>query len=194
MAEAAKVEQTILSVVAIEMETAETSQQTTFLRLMREFEAALRRLVQVYADKPADRDDLFQEIALAVWRAIPQFRGEASERTWLYRIAHNVALSNQVRRGKQAKRTSPDEPPMDWPSGQPHPEQQALARERRELLVDLIRALPPADRQILLLHLEGFSDAEVGEVSGLSAGAVATRLSRARARIAERLRAMGVAR
>ena len=105
-----------------------------------------------------------------------------------------MALSNQVREGKHDKRRTPVEPAMDWPSRRPHPEQQALDRERRELLVGLVRALPADDRQILLLHLEGLSDPEVAEVSGLSPGAVATRLSRARVRIAERLRAMGVTR
>lgn len=168
--------------------------EARFLRLMRQFEAALWRLVQVYAARPADRDDLFQEIALALWRALPRFRGESSERTWLYRIAHNVALSNQVRRNRHDKRSSPDELAADWPSARPHPEQQALDHERRELLVALIGALPPVDCQVLLLHLEGLTDAEVGEISGLSPGAVATRLSRARARIGEKLRAMGVAR
>jgi RNA polymerase sigma-70 factor, ECF subfamily len=195
MAGTAKVGQTNVSVHTEADSASETAgREADFLRLMRQFEPALWRLVQVYTPKPADRDDLFQEIALALWRALPRFRGESSERTWLYRIAHNVALSGQVRRSKQDKRTSPVEPAMDWPSGQPHPEQQALDQERRALLVALVVALPPADRQILLLHLEGLSDAEVGEISGLSPGAVATRLSRVRSRIGEKFRAMGVAR
>ena len=165
--------------------------EAAFLRLMEQFQAAIW-LVSVYAAKPADRDDLFQEIALAIWTAIPRFRGESSERTWLYRIAHNVALSHQVRTGRHEVRTRAVESTADWPSQRPHPEQQTLDRERTELLVELARALPAADRQVLLLHLEGLSDAEVAEVSGLTAGAVATRLSRARSRIADKLRAMGV--
>lgn len=179
---------------AIETGAGEADREAAFLRLMAEFRAAIWRLVCAYTAKAADREDLFQEIALAIWTAIPRFRGESSERTWLYRIAHNVALSNQTRVGRHERHARTVEPAMDWPSQGLHPEQQALHRERSELLVELVRTLPAGDRQVLLLHLEGLSDAEVAEVSGLSAGAVATRLSRTRSRIAEKLRAMGVRR
>ena len=52
---------------------------------------SIRRLCAAYAFSAADREDLFQDIFLAVWRALPGFRGDSSVRTWLYRIAHNVA-------------------------------------------------------------------------------------------------------
>jgi RNA polymerase sigma factor (sigma-70 family) len=64
-----------------------------FVQLMVEFAQPMRRLCAAYANRAVDRDDLFQEIFLAVWRALPAFRGDASARTWLYRIAHNVALT-----------------------------------------------------------------------------------------------------
>src|SRR5271157_3657211 len=72
----------------------------TFLRLISEYRGAMRRLAAVYVNDSRDREDLVQEIAVALWQAIPKFRGEASERTWLYRIAHNTAItaSTKLRR------------------------------------------------------------------------------------------------
>src|SRR6478672_3303549 len=71
----------------------DASQRGAFLRLMQDYQAALHRLAAAYVDAPADREDLFQEIATALWQAIPNYRGEASERTWLYRVAHNTAIT-----------------------------------------------------------------------------------------------------
>src|SRR5271167_4177134 len=73
------------------------SQREAFLRLIEQYQPPLRRLAGAYLQRPADREDLVQEIALALWQAIPNFRSDASERTWLYRIAHNVAISSSAK-------------------------------------------------------------------------------------------------
>jgi RNA polymerase sigma-70 factor, ECF subfamily len=158
-----------------------------FLRLLDEFEQPLRRLTAGYAAAPSDREDLFQEIAVAVWGAVPRFRGESSERTWVYRIAHNTALTWKGKSRRRWAREREDETPETRSDGRPHPEDQALERERRERLAAMVRSLPPADRQLVLLYLEELSTREISEVSGLSENAVATRLSRIRARLAERV-------
>ena len=75
----------------------EAARSDVFVRLLEQYEPALRRLAGGYAEREADREDLFQDIAVGLWQAIPKFRGEASERTWLYRIAHNIAISSSAR-------------------------------------------------------------------------------------------------
>src|SRR5262249_18373951 len=87
--------------------TTDQKHRARFAELMVEFERPMRRLCAAYASRAADREDLFQEIFLAVWRALPAFRGDASARTWLYRIAHNVALTGQARRRRRDARESP---------------------------------------------------------------------------------------
>src|SRR5215472_18964622 len=66
-------------------ETALVSQESgrndVFLRLMQQFEPALRRLSAAYFDREADRADLFQEIAVALWQAIPKFRGQSDRKS-----------------------------------------------------------------------------------------------------------------
>lgn len=151
-----------------------------FQQLLADYGAALQRLTAGYADAPADREDLLQEIRVAIWQALPRFRGDASERTWVYRIAHNVAISASVRRRRRREDSLSDR------SDPAHTPEAAYAdNERREILIRAVRSLDGVDKQIVLLYLESLSNSEIGEIVGLSEGAVATRLSRARGRLAE---------
>ena len=67
-----------------------------FCELFEAYQPAMRRLVAAYVVNPADREDLLQDIAAGIWKSLPDFRGESSERTWLYRIAHNIAIGDLV--------------------------------------------------------------------------------------------------
>jgi RNA polymerase sigma-70 factor (ECF subfamily) len=138
---------------------------------MAEFERPMRRLCSAYAGRAADRDDLFQEIFLAAWRALPAFRGDASARTWLYRIAHNVALTWQARQ----RRRDGHESPLDEDHG-PGAEMDVRRLELRRA----IARMPAGDRTLVLLWLEGLSAVEIEEVTGVKAATVAVRLSRIR--------------
>src|SRR5215212_5546766 len=69
-----------------------------FDRLVAANGPALTRLAGSYTNTSTDRDDLLQEIAMALWQALPRFRGECSERTFLFRIAHNRAIAHLARR------------------------------------------------------------------------------------------------
>ena len=85
----------------------ESDYKAQFSELMETFAGPIRRLCAAYAFSAADREDLFQDIFLAVWRALPGFRGDSSVRTWLYRIAHNVAFTWQTRdRRRQYRETA----------------------------------------------------------------------------------------
>lgn len=169
----------------------DATRRAKFLGLMDRYEAALRRLVSGYAERPADREDLFQEIAVGLWKAIPRFRGEASERTWLYRIAHNVAISASVRLWNRGRREEAIGEGVDYASAARDGEAEVLGAEKRRLLEEAIRSLGDPDRQLILLHLEGLNYAQMEEVSGLSQAAIASRLSRVREKLRERVQAAG---
>ena len=163
------------------------NRREAFVRMMEEYEPALRRLAGAYVNRAVDLEDLFQEISLAVWRALPRFRGDASERTWLYRIAHNVAISTAAGLRKRNRREPSMDHSFDCPSVAAGPEEQFVREEKRRLLLAAIRTLPGLDRLLILLHLEGLGSAEMEEISGLSQGAIATRLSRIREKLKERV-------
>lgn len=149
---------------------------------MAAYAGSMRRLCSVYARAPADREDLFQDIFLGGWRSLPGFRGESSERTWLYRIAHNVALTWQTRdRRRQSRMAVLDEAALDEAvlDGDAPAATQPLDLRRMDL-ERAVAQLKPADRSLTLLWLEGLTAAEIEEVTGVQAATVAVRLSRIR--------------
>jgi RNA polymerase sigma-70 factor (ECF subfamily) len=160
------------------------SHATAFERIMTDHGAVLGRLVRCYAAGEADRDDLGQDVCLAIWRALPTFRGDCSERTFVIRIAHNRGLEHVYRR---RRRTTEPEREEGFADEAPGPEEEAGDREARSSLFAALRGLPLGYRQVLSLALEGLEHREIGEIVGISAGNVAVRLTRARAMLRERL-------
>ena len=124
---------------------------------------------------------------MALWKAMPRFRGESSERTYVYRIAHNTAISFVTSRTRRVEREEPEEQINAQPARALSPEQEVIANQRRQRLWTAVQELPLVDRQIVLLYLEGLPVAEIEEVTGFTAGKVAMRLFRIRRRLAERL-------
>jgi RNA polymerase sigma-70 factor, ECF subfamily len=139
--------------------------------------AALNRVAGSYEANPQLREDLFQEICLAIWQALPRFRGESSERTFVFRIAHNRGLSHCWRR-KAMPRTMPED--AEPQARGPDPEAEAAQAQGRARLLDAVRSLPLGLRQVVTLTLEGLSTKEVSDVLEISENNVAVRLSRAR--------------
>ena len=124
---------------------------------------------------------------MALWTALPGFRGDSSERTWVYRVAHNTAISFAASRRRRDGREQPGELERE-PVTAAHQEGEAIERQRRERLWAAVQELPVSERQIIVLHLEGLSATEIEAITGVSAGAVATRLTRTRQKLAARLR------
>ncbi len=140
--------------------------------------AALERLAGSYE---ADRDkrlDLLQDIHLAIWRSFEVFAGHCSLRTWVYRVAHNVAASHVIRHRRFSSRPlvsldEVDDLPAGGDSEGAFDLQQSLGRLR-----EFIQQLNPLERQVILLYLEGTDAAGIAEITGISPGNVATKIHR----------------
>jgi RNA polymerase sigma-70 factor, ECF subfamily len=148
---------------------------------MRDHVAILYRVANAFASG-ADREDLMQELLLAAWRSIPQFRGEAKPSTFLYRVSHHAALSWKRTQRRHAREVEPIAAEAAAAADPPAHEQDALER-----LYAAIRELPALDRSLVLLHLDGLSYREAAAIHGLTETNVGARLTRARARLAQRL-------
>jgi RNA polymerase sigma-70 factor (ECF subfamily) len=151
-----------------------------------EYRSALERLARGYEADPEQRKDLLQDIHLALWRSFAGYDGRCSLRTWVHRVAHNAASSHVLnqRRMKPAKLASLGE--LELVADSANPKHWISENEARALLTDMIRALKPPDSQVILLYLEDIDATAIGEITGLSARAVATRIHRIKAILAKR--------
>jgi RNA polymerase sigma-70 factor (ECF subfamily) len=151
-----------------------------FDRILREQGPAISRLAYSYEASVGAREELVQDIALAIWQALPHFRGECSERTFIFRIAHNRGLTHASRR-RPIYQPLDDLTESDQPvDPRPHPEEHAAQTDERARLMSAIQSLPVSHRQIIVLMLEDISYAEMAEVLGITENNVAVRLNRAR--------------
>lgn len=144
----------------------------------------ISRIAASYEADPSLRDDLLQEIALALWRALPGWRGEATLRTFVARVAHNRGATHVL---GERRRPMPALVPDDLPDHGVAPEQHTHAAQQHARLQASVRALPLALRQAVTLALEGFSHAEIADALGIRVNAVDVRLSRARQTLREQL-------
>jgi RNA polymerase sigma-70 factor (ECF subfamily) len=145
-------------------------------RVIREHGDLLDRVAWGYVDNAHDLEDLMQEILMALWRALPRFRGESSERTFVLRVAHNRGISFSMARRRFAPLPHPEQ--LSDPA--PLVEERMISEQRRDRLFEAIRQLSELQRQAVMLHLEGLSQREIAQLQGTSETNVGVRLTRAR--------------
>lgn len=138
--------------------------------------AALGRLAGAYERDPDRRRDLLQDIHVALWTSFASFEGRCSVRTWVYRVAHNTATAYVVRQ----RRSHSSLVELDQIEDMPGPDGRETVSDHidSERLIGLIEKLKPDERQIMVLYLEGLDSPEIGEITGISAGHVRTRVHR----------------
>ncbi len=143
---------------------------------------ALARLVAGYVSNSAEQEDLGQDIALALWKALPHFRGESSLRTFTYRVAHNRCINFICRRKPQAQSEE-----IEFVQGDDCVHGKAVAAERRIILQQAIRKLPLDYRQLVMLALEELPYAEIAAIVGITENNVSVKLNRAKAMLKKKL-------
>lgn len=163
------------------MSGARSNEEQAYRELIKAYHAPLQRLCGGYENDVARREELYQEILLALWRALPSFRGDASERTFVFRVAHNVAASHVRRIIRTPREGAQLSDEFEAPGADA--DERLDARGRVEKLLEAIRYLPTLDRQIIMLYLEELPQQEIASVLGLSPSNVSTRLLRARKRL-----------
>ena len=152
---------------------------------------AIERLARSYEADGEKRRDLLQEIHLAVWRSFDGFEGQCSMRTWVYRVAHNVAATHVLRHRRAGARPLVSLDEIESLSDGSDTEAAVDRQKTVERLHALIQQLNPLERQVILLYLEGIDAASIGEIAGISAGNAATRVHRIKKILAARFRSGG---
>ena len=155
-----------------------------FEQIVGDYGPLISRIAMSYEADPGLREDLVQQILLAVWQALPSYRADASLKTFIARIAQNRAISFVT---KQVRLPPTAEMPELLESDDPDPEQSAIEASERKRLLEATRRLPLPQREVIILVLEGFSYAEIADMLNIAPNALALRFSRAKAALKKML-------
>ncbi|WP_077147326.1 RNA polymerase sigma factor [Sphingopyxis sp. KK2] len=167
-----------------------SEQDRQFTEAIARFGPALARMARGYEADADLRRDLEQDIQVALWQSLAGFDGRCSLSTWVWRVAHNRATSHMLAHRRRNARGWVSIEDVDLAADAPSPFDTADSNRAMAQILSIIDRLDPPDRQILLLYLEGVTGAEIGEVTGVSPDAVATKIHRFKAMLTRRF-AMG---
>jgi RNA polymerase sigma-70 factor, ECF subfamily len=160
----------------------------TFQDVYKEFQPKIHRYLCRLVG-PDEADDLAQDVFVKVSQALPEFRGDSTMSSWIYRIARNSAVDRL--RSRSARRLA--EAPLDREyaasGGPPAAEQGVFRKEMRDCLDQYIAKLPARYRSVFILSEdEGLTNPEIADALGISLPAVKITLHRARRRLQLELR------
>lgn len=137
----------------------------------------ISRIALSYEADPALRRELIQDIVLAIWVALENFRGDSSVKTFAASIAQKRCISHVTKRAREPRQV---ELPADLISAAPPPDEIVVRNDQKRRLVESIQLLPIPQREAIVLAFEGFTYIEMAEILGISSNAVMLRCQRAK--------------
>jgi RNA polymerase sigma-70 factor (ECF subfamily) len=164
-----------------------TDQQQEFVQQVYKAQGILFRICKVYAWDAENRNDLWQEMLLQLWRSYPSFRKDSAFTTWMYRVALNTALMYSRKKKKESRALPIDNVPASEVPREEHEDDEGV-----RVLYECIQELAALDRAIVLLHLEERTNEEIAHILGLNPGNVSVRLTRLKGRLRRALEAKGI--
>ena len=145
--------------------------EVQFLEQVRQNQGIIYKLVGLYANDAEEKKDLYQEVLLQAWKGWPSFRQESKFSTWLYRICLNTIFTQQRKKHRVDYTNSLEEI-------SPTVQNSVTQKEDVVRLRQAIRQLSETDRAIISMNLDGYENAEIGEMLGISNNHVAVKLHR----------------
>ena len=156
-----------------------TSSENEFVRLIQQHSGIIYKIINLYVDDQEDKRDLHQEILLQAWKSYQRFKGNSSFATWLYKVSLNTVLTFNKKARKHSELQANDRAIT---------ENAADKKEQSELLYYLVRQLNEVDRMIMTLHLEGYKNLEIADITGLKVNHINVKLHRLKSQIIEQLK------
>ena len=154
--------------------------ETAFEDIIAANKDRIYRMCRAYATEATDADDIFQEVLLQIWKALPSFRQQSALSTWVYRICMNVCIRQQYNNKKAKKHlTTLDE---RFVAVVPAPDQNDR-QQKIDQLHACIRKLPETERAIMALFLEDMSYREIGQITGLTENHIAVKVKRIKGKL-----------
>ncbi len=160
--------------------------QKEFIQLLTSQQKLVWSLCSMYFPLSEDREDLFQEIVLQLWKSYPTFQAKSKVSTWIYRVALNTIFTR-----KRKEKTLPIREFITdefWEIPDPADDHQAHLEESTQALYDAIQLLSETDRAVVLLYLEEHSYEEISGMLEMSKTNVSTRINRIKKKLEKLLK------
>ncbi|MFC2188236.1 RNA polymerase sigma factor [Fulvivirgaceae bacterium LMO-SS25] len=149
-----------------------------FIEQIQKYQGILHKICFVYSNSTADKEDLYQEIVLQLWKSYPSFRKEAKFSTWMYRVALNTAITLN----KKAVLFENNKTQLS--------DEYAITEvidysEDIKILYKAISKLSKIEKAIIMLWLEEKAYCEIAEIVGMSEKYVSVKLVRSKKKLAK---------
>lgn len=152
--------------------------QSVYMTLIRENSGIIHKVIRLYIDNPEDQKDLYQEILLQAWHSFTRFDGRSKFSTWLYKVSLNTVLTF---------RRKNDRLPTDVLEKAAYKAIPGEKSDDTELLLMAIKEMGETDRAIVSLHLDGYENEEIADITGLTKNHVAVKLHRIKQQLIRKL-------
>lgn len=154
--------------------------QEKFIGYINECTGIIYKICNLYTVSTADREDLYQEIVIQLWKAFPRFRGDSKFSTWLYRVALNTAITDLRKQKRKVDLSFPEFIPRESADIKEGTEKE----EKLKLLYEAIAQLNEIDRAVVMLYLDDTNYEEMESILGINQGTLRVKMNR----IKEKLR------
>lgn len=151
--------------------------ENEFVSLLKDNQRLIHKICKIYSNDSVEHEDLFQEIAIQVWKSYPNFRGDAKFSTWMYRIALNTALSLIKKKNKSIKTNSEVDVnflKIDFES------YDADEELKLKQMYNAIHQLTDIEKALIMMYLDDKPYREIGEILGISEGNARVKMNRAK--------------
>lgn len=145
-----------------------------FIDLLNEHQNIIHKICNMYRFTVEEREDLFQEISIQLWKAYPKFKGNSKFSTWMYRVGLNTAITLYRKEQKKIKTSSLDADTYLFYEN----EYDSSVDTKLKWLLEKLSSFSAIDKALVLLYLEDKNYNEIGETLGISNGNVRVKMNR----------------
>jgi len=159
-----------------------------FNQIVTENREMIKRICSYYSVNRQDRQEMFQEVLIHIWKGLDHFRGESAMGTWIYRIAVNTAISYIGKVNKYIKTNVYVEPQrLSSVFDEDTPEERRRREMQFERLNHELKELSVIDNTIISLQMEGLSTKEIADVIGITEPNVRVKIHRIKTEIKRKI-------
>ncbi len=148
-----------------------------FSILIADHQGLIFKVCNMYCNSKEDKEDLFQDIVLQLWRAYPSFKGDAKVSTWMYRIAINNAITRLRKETKREKHISLDDEAFQVAT------EDNQINENAAAMYEAIKKLSEVEKALTILYMDNCSYKEIAEITGLSESNVGFKLNKIKTKL-----------